>query len=251
MAVISRIVDGGWTHDVDGDRTSLTYYVDGQASGDVNTMPVEVPRRGDVHPDRSDLMAVSVVTSHVAGQPQQFIVRVEYATPSPENSPQLGLQRIELDSTIVEEQTNFDVTGARIFVNWNSPLGVVSHNPQATTLTNLTTVTVTKTETVSTDDLVRRAARFVGAVNDAVWFGWPAKTWKLDDIEVRKFDEAEVYQQVKYALTYNAKTWRLQVGYTLDGAVAPGATEGDGLKTFDVIKFDDFTLLPIVMPTMV
>ena len=251
MAVIENVIDGPWQRDVNGDTTTRTYIVTNQASFDPDTLPGEIPVRGTQHPEASELRAIAITITPEANQPQQKRVRVQYATPTLENLPELGGQRIEMDTTIVEERTIEDINGARLSATYIGPSGIVTHLPSAVRTSVLATATITRMETTTEDQLLLRSIAYVGTVNDAAWFGWPAKTWRVDDLEVRRLTRNDSYRSVRTICTYNPETWRFLATYISRGAVPEDATEGNGFAFYDIRRATDFSTLPITVPTMV
>jgi len=252
MRVIPDNEVGTWTETSDGtvaSRTFLVVELAGTASAQIKNAveAVGVPARGDAHPEDASLVATQ--KSGSARDESTVLVTVEYEIPTWRNSPESVSQEITLDASVLAEETRFDINDVRLKASYQIPFGpLVEHYPKATRFGSLMTASVLRLETTSASDLLLRSVAYIEHVNNAVWFGWAAKTWKLDDLQVRRSRFAG-YQEVTYVLTYNPRTWRFVASYIDSGTVPPDATEGNGFALFDIRELADFSLLPITMPT--
>lgn len=247
MRIIPDYTVGSWTETSNGivaSRTFLAVEMSGTASAQIKLAvdDPEVPIRGDAHPE--DASIVVVQKSGSARDESTVLVTCDYEIPTWRNSPETVSQEIRIDSTVVSEETIFDINGARIQAQY----GLVTHWPRATRSGSLVTITVSKLQLTSESALVIQAIDFVETINDAVWFGWPAKTWKLDDQQVR-LSRFAGYREVQYVLTYNPRDWRFFASYIEIGRVPPDATDGNGFGYFDIRELQPFSSLPITIPT--
>lgn len=253
MRVVPDYEVGSWTETSDGtiaSRTFLVVELAGTASAQIKgaVEAVGVPARGDPHPEDATLVAIQ--KSGSARDESTVLVTVEYEIPTWRNSPETVSQEITLDASVITDETRFDINGVRISAVYDYPVGpIVTHYPKATRAGSLMTASVWALETTSQADLMLRSVAYIEHVNNAAWFGWPEKSWKLDDLQVRRSRFAG-YQEVTYVLTYNPRTWRFVASFIDSGTVPPDATEGNGFSTWDIRELADFSLLPITMPTL-
>ena len=251
MKVTPDFEIGDWEETGDGIRASRTFLVteiDGApASAQIKaaTEAAGVPAKDDAHPEDSSIVVIT--KRGVARNSREVLVTCEYETPTWRNAPNLVPQEITLDSSIFEEKAWFDINDNRISVTYNVG-AIITQYPSASRSIGLMTATVSRLETTSSSDLLLLGSNYTDAVNDAPWFNWPLKTWKLDDLQVRTSRLAG-YREVSYVLTYNPRDWRFFAGFIDRGRVPPDATEGNGYAFFDLRQPRDFSALPITIPT--
>jgi len=251
MRVVPDHTQGEWTELADGVRAVRTFTVHelaGVSSAQLKAAAeaVGVPARNDPHPEDSSILMIEKSARPL--HDTAALVTCRYEIPTWQNSPETVAQEITIDATVIEEKTYFDYLGTtRISVTYTTG-AVITQYPSATTAASRVTATIRKVETTSESDLLLRAADFVETVNDAMWFNWPEKTWKLDDLQSRP-SRLSGRREVTYVLTYNPRDWRFLATLIDKGRVPPDATEGNGFRRWDTREPKDFTLLPITVPT--
>lgn len=214
------------------------------------TLTTGVPQYEDAHPDISGINVIDVDCQPIDRAASQFRVVCKYGVPTWRTSPTLVPQEITLDTTYVEEKTWFDINGVRLEAEFFNPVqGFIQHYPSATRAITRSTATISKLETTSETALFLRSTSYVGTVNDAPWFNWPARTWLFEDLQVRT-SRVPGFRECVYTLVYNPETWRFLAEYIEGGRIPPTATEGDGFAYYDIRELTDFSLLPLTIPAM-
>lgn len=249
--VVPDFTQGEWTEFADGKRAVRTFTVHdliGTSSAILKQAAEEtgIPALGDPHPEDASIVVVDKSSRPM--HDASAMVACTYEIPTWRNSPGIVSQEITLDASVSEEKVYFDLNSNRIAAQYTIPgVGITVQYPSATVARSRVTATINKLEQTSEGDLLLRASEFVETVNNALWFNWPAKTWKIEDIQSRP-SPRNGWREVTYTLVYNPDDWRFLATFIDRGRLPPNATEGDGFAFFDVRELKDFTLLPITVP---
>ena len=251
MRVKPDYTQGDWQELADGYRATRTFAVLDLAGTSSDVLrsaanAVGIPDRNDPHPHESSIVVVRKTSRPL--NDTSALVSVEYEVPTWENSPELVSQEITLDASVDEEKVYFDINSARIAAQYTiAGVGIVTQYPSATIARSRVTATIRKLETTSEGDLLLRSVAYMETVNNAVWFGWPAKTWKVEDLQSRP-SKLSGYRAVTYTLVYNPDDWRFLATFIDRGRLPPDAAEGNGFAFFDTRQLTDFSQLPITVP---
>lgn len=251
MRVIPDHTQSEWNEQHDGIKAVRAFSVhdlDGVSSGIIKAAvnAPGVPALEEAHPDEPGIVVIDKTGSPM--HDRSVLVRCSYAVPTWDNAPGLVPQLLELDSSVLTEKTYYDINGVRLSATYTGTV-IVTHYPSTEKTLNIVTATIRKVETTSDADLLARSVAYNDSVNDAAWFGWPAKTWRLEDLQVRQSRFAGK-REVTYVLSYKPDTWQFLATYIESGRVPPDATEGNGFRRWDIRDLTDFSGLPITVPTM-
>ena len=253
---VEEIVGGSYAKRAEGESDVRVFLVDAvtgakSAKRYLATLETGVPAQGEAHPDITGVSCISVISEPAESSASAFYVRCGYGVATWRNAPTMVTQDIRIDTTFIEEKTWFDINDVRLKAVKQPPPTLVEHYPSATRAITRTSATISKLEltptSVETDALFRRSIDYVGAVNNAPWFGWEAKTWLCEDMQIRK-SNLPGYTEVETVVTYNPDTWRFLAEYIQQGRLPPGSIEGDGFAYFDIRELRNFMLLPFTIP---
>lgn len=235
--------------------------VDGYIGGGTTVMP----ELGDSHALEPGLLCVKIKPKVISTKTGTVEVAVTWASPdrvifpqppSGGSTPVEGI--LELDTTTVQVETNLDKDGKIMYVEYTYPANTPKDRlmPDPTSLTKkqivkvqtekqLSTYRLTKTETISSRQLMDKQDLYVNAVNNALWNGCPEETCCCKHIGGTTKDN-QVYE-VTYEFVYNPDKWWIKAAYIdpTTSLVPSDAILGNGIDFFYVKSAVSFNGLNI------
>lgn len=201
-----------------------------------------MPRLGDRHPSLPDLSVVDIkISPPRADDTGRMEVEITYADVQGSGDA-VGDVTVSVRSELLTEETirdiNGDLIGTRYSVNINNPtftLNTVQEIVQRVEVQRPTfALDFTRIETRSG---LEAALKLSGSVNRGTFQRQPSHTW-LCAVDSDQLDATR--HRVRYAFTYNAKTWRAEIKHTSGGLIPTDVTVVNGISFVDVYPLVDF-----------
>ncbi len=199
----------------------------------------QLPVPGDPHPFIDYLFVKGREAS--ATSPTQVTVRLTYARSG------LALQgeeenhtTITVGSSTTSVVTNKTALGNVMTVQYDDNRPVEERpnrgsNPQRQTGevskdVPLSTLTFSRTETRSEEEISALSRYYTGTINSAVWHGGEPRTWKCTGITGNSSDSGGTFT-VNYTFEYNPDTWDVEVAYKDDRGIPIELLEHEGRRS--------------------
>lgn len=212
---------------------------------------------GAAHPSVTGMYVSDITLKPMTGDPAQFEGTVTYEnlnvsllTPSTSNPAQ-----ISVGSTVQQQQTNKDQSGAKITVTYSgTDNGSVSTTYNADPLSVYKPQTVVTYERLEPSSPLSNATAYVGYVNSASFLGDAAKTWLCTRISGTSEDGGGSWKnRYEFQRAPSSAGWQQKVFYTsrATGAVPADVDvdgtlgTGNGVSTVDLYPSIDFAGLSL------
>ncbi len=213
-----------------------------------------LPRYGDTHPDWPDLRVVDVVLVPI--DTKQWDVTIIYREPGPEQlahmEPIGRVIDVQWFASNVTVERSLDANGERmvhVYSGWPEVPTVIAGRQTFRRSTAL--VTAWKAETaeiqlpaVGVRVLIAESRDpssrldYVSKVNGGYWSGYAPGTWLFVGPISGVLERGRWLNT--YELLHRPDTWRLHSVVEVYGAPASNATEGNGIRSFDVFADANF-----------
>lgn len=217
-----------------------------------------IPARGAAHPTISGIQVLSRSARPVSSGDQHVEVSVQYGEPQTDSDSALLTTTgvVSFFSSVRQEQTNRDKDGNLMTLSWSGTVEDVhpeSFNTSAMTDDKLITASVSRGSWGA--KIVKRIADLATAethyathhmtVNNAVWSGYPVRTWLLTNIEVSGTNTTDL--RATYTFNYNKDTWDFEAVTRIAGKIPQNidTPSGNGITQKEIYQQSSFASLGV------